>query len=90
MAVEGRPMGSTLTLEGDAATVYVDVATSAAIDRVDLVRSGEVVASSPGEGSTALEFLHPLQGLTGGEYVYVRVVQEDGGAAWSSPVFFAD
>jgi hypothetical protein len=28
-----------------------------------------------------------LRDLRAGEYVYVRVVQADGGAAWSSPFF---
>ena len=28
-----------------------------------------------------------LEGLRSGGWVYVRVVQEDGHAAWSSPVF---
>jgi hypothetical protein len=28
--------------------------------------------------------------LTPGEYVYVRVVQEDGGAAWSSPIYVTE
>ena len=28
-----------------------------------------------------------LQDLSAGDYVYVRVIQQDGGAAWSSPFF---
>ncbi len=88
MAVEGWPMGSTLSLDGDRANVFVSVVATAPVERVDLVRSGEIVASAGGEGSTELEFLHPLEELSDGEYVYVRVVQEDGGAAWASPVFF--
>jgi len=31
----------------------------------------------------------PIAGLRPGEYLYVRAVQQDGGAAWSSP-FFVD
>ncbi len=87
MAVEGRPMGSTFTLDQDRATVFVSVVAVAPVERVDLVRSGEIVASAGGDGATELEFLHPLEGLEDGEYVYVRVVQVDGGAAWASPVF---
>ena len=30
----------------------------------------------------------PVPGLEGGEYLYVRAVQIDGGAGWSSPFFF--
>ena len=36
-----------------------------------------------------LRLEEPIEGLEGGEYLYVRVVQADGGAAWSSP-FFVD
>ena len=56
------------------------------LDRLDVVRSGTVVLSLPlGLRSHHLE--HELSGLTAGEFVYVRVIQEDGQAAWSSPFF---
>ena len=42
-----------------------------------------------GTGSRALRVREPLADLESGEYVYVRAVQADGGAAWSSP-FFVD
>jgi hypothetical protein len=29
-----------------------------------------------------------VEKLVAGEYLYVRAVQEDGGTAWSSPIFF--
>ncbi len=46
----------------------------------------EVVA---GDSRTAIAFERELADLVAGEYVYVRAVQEDDGAAWSSP-FFVD
>ncbi len=63
------------------------VAGTAPIDRVDVIRSGTVVESLPGEGRRDWGGPLALDGLTTGEYVYVRVVQEDGGVAWSSPAF---
>ncbi len=63
------------------------VAGTAPIDRVDVIRSGKVVESLPGEGRRDWGRPLTLDGLEPGEYVYVRVIQEDGGVAWSSPAF---
>ncbi len=67
------------------------IAAEGPIERVDLVRSGEVEALPlPGvPGAWQLRSEHTLRALKAGEYVYLRVVQQDGGAAWSSP-FFVD
>jgi hypothetical protein len=65
------------------------VAATSGVDRVDVVRSGAVVAELPGEGRRELSGAFPLKGFAEGEYVYLRVVQDDGGAAWSSPLFAA-
>ncbi len=89
--IDGEPMGTTLPPAGDDAAptqrLRIDVAASAPIERVDLVRSGRV-ASIPVDGD-ALELAHEreLPRLGRGEYHYVRVVQRDGHAAWSSPIF---
>lgn len=56
------------------------------LERLDVVRSGRVVLSLP-LGLRAHHLERELADLTAGEFVYVRVVQEDGGAAWSSPFF---
>ncbi len=63
------------------------VAGTAPIERVDVIRSGAVVQSLPGEGRRDWGEPLVLEGLRPGEYVYVRVIQEDGGVAWSSPAF---
>jgi hypothetical protein len=62
------------------------VAATAPVERVDVVRSGQVV-SVPGAGRRELSETLELDPLRPGEYVYVRVVQVDGGAAWSSPFY---
>ncbi len=63
------------------------VAGTAPIERLDVVRSGTVVDSLPGEGRREWAGPLALDGLRPGEYANLRVVQEDGGVAWSSPAF---
>lgn len=58
------------------------------LERIDVVRSGELAASAPCEGERECSFAVEVGDLEAGEYLYLRVVQEDGGAAWSSPFFF--
>lgn len=41
-----------------------------------------------GEGERECNLTVPLPGFQAGGYLYLRVVQEDGGAAWTSPFFF--
>lgn len=41
-----------------------------------------------GEGERECSLTVPLPGFQAGGYLYLRVVQEDGGAAWTSPFFF--
>ncbi|MCK5379323.1 MAG: CehA/McbA family metallohydrolase [Acidobacteria bacterium] len=88
MAADGQPMGSTLEPDSDGAVVFIGVSGTAPIERVDLVRSGAVVLSIPGEGRQDLQVTLQIQDVADGEYLYVRVIQDDGGTAWSSPVFF--
>jgi hypothetical protein len=87
--LEAHPMGARVPADAlpDQSTLVVDVVGNAALDRVDVIRSGRVTASADLEGRDAATLGHPLSGLAPGEYVYVRVVQRDGGAAWSSPFF---
>ncbi|MGH9391886.1 MAG: DUF3604 domain-containing protein, partial [Vicinamibacteria bacterium] len=63
------------------------VAAPSPVERVDVVRSGAIVSVVPGSGRRELSETLTLPPLRPGEYVYVRVVQHDGGAAWSSPVY---
>ena len=58
-----------------------------ALERVDVIRSGAVARaiSLPTGAQASLRI--PLEGLEPGEFVYLRVLQVDGGAAWSSPYF---
>jgi hypothetical protein len=85
-ALGGGHMGETVP-PGDH-PLFVRVIAESALERVDLVRGAEVVVSLrvPAEQREAL-FDVPFEGLEPGEFLYVRAVQVDGGAAWSSPFF---
>jgi hypothetical protein len=88
-ALDGRPIGFELVASevADPALLYVRAVTSAPIERVDVIRSGSVVQSVSGSGAFDFETTFELAGLRSGEYVYLRVVQVDGGAAWCTPFF---
>jgi hypothetical protein len=58
------------------------------MERVELIRSGEIVDGVATEGRLEVVLQRPVEALRAGEYIYVRAIQEDGGAAWSSPIFF--
>jgi len=91
MSVAGNPMGSVVPIGPDGlepAELVVMAVTTAPAERIDVIRSGSVVKSVAGDDLEELLLTTPLEGLRAGEYVYVRVIQSDGGAAWSSPVFF--
>lgn len=89
-AVNGHPMGSIVRGDYEWVDVFVGVVAVSPIERVDLIRSGEIAATASGEGRFEATLGLHLDGPTPGEYLYVRVVQEDGGAAWSSPIFFEE
>lgn len=86
--VAGHRLGSTVSAAELAAetTLTLEVHGTAAIERIDVIRSGDVVASLPLSEHDALVSL-PLPDLGTGEYVYVRVLQSDGALAWSSPLY---
>ncbi|MDJ0848125.1 MAG: CehA/McbA family metallohydrolase [Myxococcota bacterium] len=89
-ALGAHPMGSVLRLEGRESTseeLFVRAVGTAPVVRVDLVRSGEVVDQALSEGRLEMVLQRTVSELRAGEYVYVRVVQEDGAVAWSSPIF---
>ena len=86
-----HPLGSTVRADelGETATLEVTIIATAPLATLDVVRSGEVDTrydlGGELDASTQLE----LASLSKGEYVYLRVIQEDGGMAWSSP-FYVD
>ncbi len=89
VALDGHPMGAAVKARelARSATLYLRVVAPEPLERVDLVRSGEIASSLDLEGRLEAELHTEVEGLEAGEYVYVRAVQRDGGAAWSSPIF---
>ncbi len=94
-ALGDHPMGSVRSLgeEGRETLddlLFVHVTGEAPLSRVELVRSGELVHGMLAEGQLEVSLHREVRGLVPGEYLYVRAVQEDGGAAWSSPIWIAE
>jgi hypothetical protein len=89
VSLAGHRMGSVLQAPGTAEELRLLVVSPAGIDRVEVIRSGKVVERVAGERRREIQLQGEIQDLRPGEYLYVRVVQDDGGMAWSSP-FFVD
>ncbi len=71
------------------APLFVRVVSPGPLERLDLVRSGALLEPSLAlEGLRDVTVQRPIEDLLPGEYLYVRAVQEDGGVAWSSPIYF--
>jgi hypothetical protein len=87
VTLDGAPMGASLPA-GAAKALVVRVAAPAPLDAVELVTAEGVVAATPGEGKRSLAFEAESPALAPGSWLYLRVRQSDGGAAWSSPFFF--
>ncbi len=95
----GYPMGAEVPAAGRVAgtlpglgpdTLVARVIAPGALERIDIVRSGGVMESFDCRGERECAFGAELSDLAAGEYLYVRAVQIDGGAAWSSPFFFVE
>ncbi len=91
--LDGQPMGSfvpatTSTNEGQR-VLTVRAAGAGPIAEVQLIRSGKVTARLAAGGKDSLfeRFAFADGELRSGEYLYVRLLQEGGGLAWSSPIF---
>jgi hypothetical protein len=84
--LDGSPMGAVVAARRWS-TLEVLVVGTAPLERVDLVRGGKVARTFAGTGATEMRLTEPVAALAPGEYLYVRAVQRDGGAAWSSPFF---
>lgn len=88
--LDGKRMGSELpgAAGQDKLELIVLAIGTQPIRQIDIVRSGAIVESVRSEEPTILQRVtRDLPPLSAGEYLYVRVIQADGGVAWSSPFF---
>ena len=91
--LDGKPMGSVVKARsGDAPReIWVSVLGTGAIDRVEVLRDGEVIHTGhrrrkDSEDVCQMDWEDRSE-LRGDSYYAVRVYQEDGEMAWSSPVW---
>jgi hypothetical protein len=86
--LDGNEMGSlTSPSEAPDQELRFAIAAPGPVERVDVIRSGEIVSVVSVSGRRELSETLRIPSLRSGDYVYLRVVQENGGAAWSSPVY---
>ncbi len=79
-------MGGVLPVPTGEHLLRVRYEATAPIKRIDLVRSDRIAALA-GSGTLSLDLERRIPRLQAGEFHYVRILQEDGGVAWSSPIF---
>ena len=93
VTINGFPMGSEIGLDcgkTDAFSVRTRVIGTERIDKIEVIRNNREIHTSRPEGKTAeFELNERISDLGGASEVfyYVRVSQEDGEMAWSSPIF---
>lgn len=88
VSIDGVPMGGSLAPgePGSEATLMIHYEATAPIERIEIVRSGRTATLELAPGlSQHIE--RQIPPLADGEFHYVRVIQSDGGLAWSSPIF---
>ena len=86
-------MGSTLPPATESSRaiheLIVEVEALSGLERIDVIREDRVVHTVQAAGALGQSLRLAVRRLEPGEFLYVRAVQRDLGAAWSSP-FFAD
>jgi len=88
VSINDTPMGGTLTAApGEAeATLSIRFEGTDVIERIELVRDGHR-ALIEGDGTRSIDLTRRIPALAPGETHYVRILQKNGGMAWSSPIF---
>ena len=95
VSIDETFMGGSFTASTDPETRHrlrIRYEATAAIERIDLIRGDRIARL---EGSTvvdgnddlSVDFERLIPRLAPGEFHYVRIIQEGGGVAWSSPIF---
>ncbi|MCC7491320.1 MAG: CehA/McbA family metallohydrolase [Fimbriimonadaceae bacterium] len=88
MTLNEAVMGRELTLPRTTPReVRCEVVGTAPLQRIDLIRDGQVLTSASPEGEAATFRAFDDTPLTARRYYYLRVLQRDSQMAWSSPVW---
>ena len=91
-SLAGHKMGSSVpvTAVEEPARLVVEVAACSGLERVEIVRKGRQVERIPCSSELDLHLEIELEDLSAGDFVYIRVLENDGGQAWSSPFFIEE
>jgi len=82
-------MGSELPLrQGEERTFHIEVVAEEALRRVTVIKNGRPRFLLPAEGQVLRTEVTDVEGLDEPAFYYIRVEQEDGELAWSSPIWF--
>ena len=85
--VNGHLMGEVAQSGDSPVTITADVQSPQPIQAIEICRNNEFVYStSPGGSDASIEFVDRTP-VDGPSYYYLRVIQDDGEIAWSSPVW---
>jgi hypothetical protein len=87
--VADQPMGSEVTWSASSGPIPIALRAIGCdeIDRVEIVRNGEIVFSEQADDVFVQTVLQDPQPPAGRSWYYARILQEDGNMAWSSPVW---
>jgi hypothetical protein len=85
--LNGKRMGSQIEAADTPRTLRIQVAGTADIRTVEVVRNNEVYYTHQGNGAEASFEVRDTTPLGDGAYYYVRVTQQDTHLAWSSPIW---
>jgi hypothetical protein len=86
--VNGHLMGEKLPLDERPVVVTIRVSAPGEIEVVEVCKNNRFVYTREVEGSQATLTFRDNEAPTDGTYYYVRVRQENGEIAWTSPVWF--
>ena len=89
VSIDGVAMGGTLvTTASPDPLLRIRYEATAPIESVELIRSSHrAKVELPPPPVQSLDLERRIPALHAGEFHYVRIVQTDGGVAWSSPIF---
>ena len=86
--LDAKPIGSVIKTGGQVHRLRIQVVGTSRVARVELIKNGKIIGTIPGDEKDSIVVDRLLDNFTGGDYLYLRIIQSDGGAAWSSPFFF--